>query len=423
MCKTTKEKEKNLMEWQAFGFKDDPLKTSPVTKSTLNLFTGHKEEIRVCMNVLKSSNVRLVIEGARGVGTTSFANYLRFSVENKKSYFTHRTEIKVEQGWRSETLLAAIISNFVREIELRPEFEIQVLDARFQAAKALSFRIAETYRSFGIDAFGFGANYGKQAGIVTQPIIVPSPTLGHHLEDLIALVREAGYQHGALFQLNNLDIGEIHSQEELKYLFNALRDYTQIDGSNWLFVGDVGLRKFIAQQVDRLDDIISYEVLINPLPLEDLEEMINKRVQFYGESEKAELPIDRDVFYYLYKITQGRLRYVFGLLSRLMNRLYIGDLTHKITLDIAKPMLIKLGQDRVQRSDISTIEETVLKLLVTEPELSPGAIAEKIQKTSQYVGRVLAHLAEKNLISSKREGRERTYMPSMDAIIAYTEFA
>jgi len=410
------------MEWQAFGFKDDPLKTSPVTKLTLSLFTGHQEEIRVCRNVLKSSNVRLVIEGARGVGTTSFANYLRFSAENRKEYFTPRTEIKVEQGWRSETLLAAIISNFVREIELRPECELQVLDTRFQAAKALSSRIAETYRSFGIDAFGFGANYGKQAGIVTQPILVPSPTLGHHLEDLIALVREAGYRHGALIQLNNLDIGEIHSPEEMKYLLNALRDYTQIDGSNWLFVGDIGLRKFISQHVDRLDDIISYEVLINPLPLADLDEMLNKRIKFYGESEKAELPVDREVFYYLYKITQGRLRYVFGLMSRLMNRLYLGDLTHKITLDIAKPMLVKLGRDRVQRSDISDIEEQVLKLLVTEPEMSPGILAEKIQKTAQYVGRVLVRLNEKGLVISKKEGRERSYAPSMDAVIAYTEF-
>lgn len=54
-------------------------------------------------------------------------------------------------------------------------------------------------------------------------------------------------------------------QNEIKVLFNALRDYTQTDGSSWLFVGDIGLRRFIAQEVDRLDDIISYEVEINPI--------------------------------------------------------------------------------------------------------------------------------------------------------------
>lgn len=409
------------MEWQTFGFKDDPLKTAPITKSTLELFTGHAEEVRVCMNVLTGSNVRIVVEGARGVGTTSFSNYLRFSREAKKIYFTPRTEIKVEKGWRSETLLAAIISNFVREIELRTGLEKLLNDKRFQSAKAISSRIAEIYRSFGIEAFGFGANFGKQAGVVTQPMIVPSPVLGHHLEDLIELVRKAGYKQGVLIQINNLDIGEIHAPEEMKYLFNALRDYTQTEGSNWIFVGDVGLRKFIAQQVDRLDDIISYEVMINPLPVSDLSEMIDKRVRFYGESEKVELPIDKEVFRYLYKITNGRLRYIFGLASRLMNSLHIGDLTDKVSLDIAKPMLVKLGRDRVQRSDLTEIEEQTLKLLVTMPNATPSSISKKLKKTAQYSGRALSILVDKGLASSKREGRERTYTPSVDAVIAYTE--
>lgn len=411
------------MEWQAFGFKDDPLKTSPITKATLELFTGHSEEIRICANVLTGSNVRIVIEGARGVGTTSFANYLRFSAEAKKVYFTPRTEIKVEQGWRSETLLAAIISNFIREIELLPDNENLIADKRFQDAKALSSRIAETYRSFGVDAFGFGVTHGKQAGIVTQPLIVPSQTLGYHIEDLISLIRTVGYKNGVLFQLNNLDVGEIHSLEEMKYLLNALRDYTQIDGSNWLFVGDLGLRKFIAQHVDRLDDIISHEVRIDPLPETILSEMLDKRVKFYSESEKAELPIEKEVFYYLYKITNGRLRYVFGLVSRLMSRLYVGALTDRITLAIAKPTLIRLGKDRVQRSDITAVEEKVLKLLVTLRSANSSSIAQKMEKTSQYTGRVLSSLINKGLAASCKEGRDRIYTPSIDAIIAYTEIS
>jgi len=409
------------MDWQAFGFTGDPLRTSPITKSTLALFTSHAEEVRVCTHVLSGTNVRVVIEGSRGVGTTSFANYLRFSLEAKKRYFTPRTEIKVEAGWRCETLLAAIIGNVVREIDLLPDNDAFIKDSRFQAAKALSSRIAETYRSFGVDAFGFGASYGKQAGAVTQPVILPLPTLGHHLEDLIALIRASGYKNGVLFQLNNLDVGEIHRQEDLKYLFNALRDYTQIDGSNWLFVGDLGLRKFIAQHVDRLDDIISYELTINPMPASQLPEMIAKRVRFYSESEKAELPIEQEVFQYLYKITGGRLRYIFGLVSRLMSRLYVGDLTDKVTLSIAKPMLIKLGQDRVQRSDVTSAEEQVLRLLVKSPNATPSSIASELQKTPQYIGRVLSRLVENRLVLSQKTGRERLYKPSIDAVIAYTD--
>ena len=46
-------------------------------------------------------------------------------------------------------------------------------------AKAPTIRISDTYRSFEINAAGFGTNYGTQTG-VTQPIIVPAVVLGHH---------------------------------------------------------------------------------------------------------------------------------------------------------------------------------------------------------------------------------------------------
>jgi Penicillinase repressor len=408
------------MDWQAFGFKDDPLQTSPITRSTLALFTGHKDEVTICQRVLKGRNVRLVIEGARGVGTTSFANYLRFNAEAQKLYFTPFSEVKVEQGWRLETLLAAIISNFIRGIELLDMNETLISDERFKESKALSSRIAETYRSFGIDIFGFGANYGKQEGI-TQPIIVASSTLGHHLEDLIRLVQKAGYTNGALFQLNNLDVGEIHSEPDMKYLLNALRDYTQIEGSNWVFVGDKGLRKFIAQHVDRLDDIISYEVTLNPIAVDDLPEMITRRVNFFKESSKVEFPIDNDVFIYLYNITQGRLRYIFGLISRLLNRLHVGNLTDKITLDLAKPTLMALGRDRVKRADITTNEENILSYLVDNYPMTASQLANTVAKSSQYVGRIMANLVEKKLVSVQRDGRDKFYYPAIDAVIAYTK--
>jgi len=145
----------------------------------------------------------MIIEGPRGVGTTSFANFLRFSTQKKKLHLTPRNEIRVNPDWSLETLLSAIIANIIREIEFFQPEKI-TKDKRFQDAKSLSTRIAETYRSFGIDAFSVGVSYGKNAGISSQPIIVPASVLGHHLEDLASLVKLSGYKHGILLQLNNL---------------------------------------------------------------------------------------------------------------------------------------------------------------------------------------------------------------------------
>jgi hypothetical protein len=296
------------MQWYSLGFKENPLNTDPISQETLSLYTGHEKEIKACKNVLSESNTITIIEGARGVGTTSFANFLRFSAQEKGLYLTPRNEIRVERDWNIETLLSVIIANVVREIEFFQTEKIKK-DRRFQDAKALSLRIAEAYRSFGISALGFGINYGKTAGIVTQPAIVPSAVLGHHLEDLAQLVNSIGYKYGLLIQLNNLDIGIIHDEKKLQYLFNVMRDYFQTKNVSWLIVGDVGIRKFIAQQVDRLDDIINYEIDLYPLTEKEYEDLINKRIIYFRYNNKITLPVDREVFIYLYEITQGRLLY------------------------------------------------------------------------------------------------------------------
>lgn len=408
------------MQWQSLGFKTDPLSTDPISMETLPLYTGHNKEMKMCLNVLGDGNRRIVVEGSRGVGTTSFSNYLRFSLQEKKLFFTPRNEIRVDAGWQIETLLSVIIANIVREAQLFESHKV-TKDKRFQNAQALSARIAETYRNFGIDAFGVGFNYGKSAGAVTQPILVPASVLGHHLEDLVSLIKSAGYQRGILLQLNNLDIGEIHEEAQLKYLFNALRDYSRTDGTSWLFVGDVGLRKFIAQQVDRLDDIISFEVEIGSLSKEEFKQLILKRVHFYRTNTKAELPIDMDVFLYIFDITKGRLRYIFGLLARLMASLHIGDLTDCVTLSLAKLMLIKLAKSRVERSDITPAEEQILRIIVQKNECTITNVANEIGKSAQYVGKILNKLLEVRLVNTRKYGKSKYHSPSLDAVIAYAE--
>lgn len=270
------------MNWESLGFKGDPLSTDPISETTLELYTGHHQNLTKCQNVLSQKNVLLVIEGARGVGTTSFANYLRFSAQAKKNYFTPRNEIRVEADWRLETLLSVIIANIVRELDLFHADKVSK-DKRFLNARVLSMNVAEAYRSFGVEAFGFGVNYGKSAGVSSQPYVVSSVVLGHHLEDLAQLSVAIGYQFGTLIQLNNLDIGTIHEEKHIQYLFNALRDYIQTDALSFMLVGDVGLRKFIAQEVDRLDDIVNYEVEILPITEKEYESLINKRIEFFSK--------------------------------------------------------------------------------------------------------------------------------------------
>ena len=105
------------MQWESLGFKDNPFNTEPITIDTLSLYTGHATEIAACKDVVAQKDILMIIEGPRGIGTTSFANFLRFSTQKKKLYLTPRNEIRVNPDWNLETLLSAIIANIIREIE------------------------------------------------------------------------------------------------------------------------------------------------------------------------------------------------------------------------------------------------------------------------------------------------------------------
>jgi Sugar-specific transcriptional regulator TrmB len=409
------------MHWESIGFKADPFNTDPITQTTLALYTGNEKQLTSCKNVLSEKNILLIVEGSRGVGTTSFANNLRFSAQEQKLYFTPFKEIRVEENCTLEILLAMIIANIVREIEIFHAGKV-LKDKRFQDAKSVSSRIAETYRTFGIDALGPGASYGQSAGVNSQPIIVPSGILGHHLEDLCLLVKsKLGYKYGILLQLNNLDIGEIHDQRHLKYLFNGLRDYIQTDNLSWILVGDTGLRKFIAQKVDRLDDIVSYEVEIHSLSKDEYLELINRRIKYYKNQENAVLPIEQDVFLYLFNLTKGRLRYIFGLVSRLLNALHVGDLTDKLTLNIAKPMITKLARERLSKSGLTAGEESILSILAKKDKLTVIEITNVTKKSKQYVSKTVLSLLQLGFVTATKQGKYKYYSPVLDVVIAYSD--
>jgi len=407
------------MQWDALGFSDNPFNTDPIRQATLDLYVGRDKSVSICTNVLAEKNVLLIVEGARGIGTTSFGNNLRFNSQSQKKYFTPSNEIRVGAGWTIETLLAVIVANIVRELDIF-QSDLVVDNKKFQDAKALTMRIAETYRSFGIDMLGFEVSYGKNAGIVSQPSIVPAASLGHHLEDLATLVKSLGYEFGILLQLNNLDVGAIHEVKHLQYLFNELRDYIQTDLISWMLVGDVGLRKFIAQDVDRLDDIVSYEVKIEALSKKEFLKLIDQRVIFYKNHKNAELPIEQEVFLYLFNLTKGRLRYVFGLLKRLLNELSIGDLTDRLTLDIAKPMVTRLARERIAQYDVTPKELHFLQMIVKMGSGNASKISAELGQSRQAVSRALINLLEMKLLTVQQSGRDRNYYPVLEAEIAYS---
>jgi hypothetical protein len=413
-----KEEEVISMQWELLGFKDDPFKTHPITSYTLALYTGNEEKIKQAKFALNTSNIVMVVEGERGVGTTSFGNFMRFTAHNEKKYFTPSSEVKVEPHWRADTLIAAVIGNIVTSLELSHHDEIKK-NKDFIEAKAIVSRITETFKSFGLQGLGIGGNYGE-SGVTTQPMMMPTQMLAHYLEKLVAVVKKLGFKYGVLIQLNNLDVGTVQDEKHFTVLLNVMRDYFQMPGTSWMLVGDTELRRFIAQKVDRVDDIVGCEIEITPLSETAYWQLIQKRIQYFRINPQIELPIEKTVWLYLFKVTQGRLRYIFGLLNRLYSVLQLGVLTDYMSLDMAKPAIKSFGLQRIQRHQLSVAELLTLKTVVANKNIQVGDLAKVVGKSQTQVSKMLRCLHELRLVSYKQVWRSRHYTASIDAQLAYS---
>ncbi|MCP3660170.1 MAG: MarR family transcriptional regulator [Bacteroidetes bacterium] len=409
------------MDWQTLGCNKNPFETDPINLETLKLFVGHKEQIKRCNNLFDESNINIIVEGARGVGTTSFANYLRFKSQIKKNYLTPRCEIRIEQNWTLETLLSAVIINIVRELEMMHPDKIKKNEI-FLKAKALSNRMSEAFNSFGISVFGIGGSY-SQNKTITQPSLISSVALGHHIEDLANLVVKLGYKNGILIQFNNLDIGIVHEEKYLLYLFNSVRDYLQIKNTSWIFVGDIGIRSFVASRVDRLDDIISHEENIMPLNKKDFLSLVDVRMQYFSTNSKNKkyiMPLDNEVLEYLYEVTEGRLRYIFNLISKLLRNIYFGGVTDKIGLHLAEEHIKNFARDRIKNHQLTTSEEAILNEIVNSKKITVNNLSQKVSRSLPYTSKCLKKLLKSNLVFFEKQGSTKIYAPSLDAKIAYS---
>jgi DNA-binding transcriptional ArsR family regulator len=131
------------------------------------------------------------------------------------------------------------------------------------------------------------------------------------------------------------------------------------------------------------------------------------------------MPIDQAVFLYLFKITKGRLRYVFGLLKRLLNKLSVGDLTDRLTLNIAKPMVARLAQERLAQYELTPKETTILQMIVKMGSGNPSKLAAELGQSRQAVSKALVDLLEMRLLTVQQSGRGRDYYPVLEAEMAY----
>lgn len=132
--------------WEKWRLKDNPYSQNPIDEHSLNLFVGRKKELSLCNNSLSTSNSRIVIEGGRGVGTTSLCNYVRYTLARKEKYLTPDLEISVGRNWNLERFLSNVLSAIVYVLERR--YPRITSNRKFQNIKRTTQVIEEKFRKY-----------------------------------------------------------------------------------------------------------------------------------------------------------------------------------------------------------------------------------------------------------------------------------
>ncbi len=400
--------------WEKWGLKENPYSQYPIGEYSLDLFVGREKEINKCKTVLSGRNARIIIEGGRGVGTTSFANYARFT---SKNHLTPDIEISVKRDWGVEMLITNVLSAIVQATEKKcPKVKN---NKEFLRIKRSVHVIEETYKTIGLQAYVLGGQFGESK-TVTLPPTIPNVNLIMHMKELSKIIRKNGFSNGAIIHLNNLDLGTVLEKEELKKILNDARDIFLIEGYCWLLVGDTGLKGFISSQVDRLDDVISADIEIVPLSLKNIKSLILRRLEHYAfNKNKVTNPINDDVVEYLYDITNGRLRYIFGVCTNLLS-LIAGDAVIKtIDLAIAKPLIVSLAKEKIDKKQISPTALNILGVIVEKKNITTMKLANTIKMKHPNVSRSIKELVKAGLVKVEEHGRINIYSPSLDAKIGY----
>lgn len=178
-----------LEQW---GLASNPYTTTPINFETLSFFVGRKEERKQCLSTLTSKSI-MVIEGSRGVGTTSLGNFVRFTHQLKNKIFTPTNEISIRPGWNVEILLANVLSSIVWTLEEKKAHVIRGKD--FIEIKRITHHVREIFHNIGLQLTPVaGAQIGKQA-TVTVPSIYPTTTLMQYLDKVKKLIERLWYRY------------------------------------------------------------------------------------------------------------------------------------------------------------------------------------------------------------------------------------
>lgn len=403
--------------WKNFGLKGNPFDTRalalrssylPVKKAFAGRTSKSRENIFITNILCNPGGACFVVEGDIGVGKTSFVNYHRAMWENEAEdkLFTPEKEIAVNSDWTVKDFLINILRGLIDKLLVSENAHIIENDNVLKKIKLLTDVYLNDHYNYGANIFHLGFSISKDE-VINMPIISET-LLVKYLEHFVSKIKELGYT-GVFIHLDNIELIATNVKKA-QMLFENFRDTLQIPNIYFALVSAKGFYQNVISPRERLRSIFfGRPILLPPLSLKEVHIAFQKRYQLLKMKKKTYIePFQKNFISYLYKIYQGKIRFIMEAINTLIPFLNYGK-TSTLALQESKNKLREILQENIA-SHITPQEWEILEIAETFSEFSSKDISKKLDLQISNVSRSIKKFLQKGIIYQiHRTGRTYYY--------------
>lgn len=400
--------------WAIYGLRGNPFSPDPLQtfggELPMTTFFGREKEVRELNGIItNNSKSRILVSGNIGIGKTTFVNYAR-SKAFEKGYFTTISEIGIQHDWNAEDFMRVTLSAIYTSIN-RIKGAREKLDDTFLEKLDVYFgtlRGASQGLSGGIATVSIGGAKGVSYGAPEVNSFMMKDTLSEVVENL----KLATYR-GLIVHYNNLELLNEDERSVVK-LFNGIRDFLQVDGAHFVFVGDMTVPD-VLQKVPRVDDVFyGPPIHLDAFSFEEVCQVLDRRVKelSIGGNVIPESPYTKDTVALLYRLYSGNIRAIFRSLTAAITSVADSNKPVRLQPLLMARTLRKIAEER----HLATLNQTEIKILnqiIIRKETTNKLVSEALKMKPQNVSNAITKLRTVNCIRLSRvEGRARYYVPA-----------
>jgi len=409
--------------WRRYGFRKNPYHTEHLdpSKEDADLYVHREEGESQLGNFLVSEESgAIVVEGMIGVGKTTFVNQTQYQIgreTNLPDILPSAALVEVLESTTPRGMLLNILTATLKALRQRSEGVEETSD--FQELESYTRKAVVESWTGGGSIMGVGPNLGKTSA-PRDPPQVTLQTLQELLERTATLTTGRGFERIVVL-INNLDNVE---QEHFFDLLHDLRDSILARAPFvFVFAGPRGLRQTLQRNRThrRVSERIRRDpVSLDPLTLEQVHRVIDKRVEHYGVDNRAEAPVPARAIDILYEASEGEIRYVLNraesIARKVTDALPSGD---KLNRELAMAALEDIVREEIETIDLTDRKREVLADIARHETVQPKDYESFGFNSPQGFSNYLTGFFEMKLLEREKRGRETLYTPRGDVKLHY----